>query len=52
MACPGWKERIDEIENPELAQDRVKEYYELEGYPKDWIDKRTQRHSNKAGFNR
>jgi len=34
------KERIDEIENPELAQDRVKEYYELEGYPKDWIDKR------------
>ncbi len=34
------KERIDEIENPELAQDRVKEYYQLKGYPKDWIDKR------------
>ena len=34
------KERIDEIENPELAQDRVKEYYKLKGYPKDWIDKR------------
>src|SRR3989339_1533824 len=34
------KERIEEIENPELAQDRVKEYYELKGYPKDWIDKR------------
>jgi DNA-damage-inducible protein D len=34
------KERIDEIENPELAQDRVKEYYGLKGYPKDWIDKR------------
>ncbi len=34
------KERIDEIENPELAQDRVKDYYELKGYPKDWIDKR------------
>jgi DNA-damage-inducible protein D len=33
-------ERIEEIENPELAQDRVKEYYELKGYPKDWIDKR------------
>ncbi len=33
-------ERIQEIENPELAQDRVKEYYELKGYPKDWIDKR------------
>ena len=34
------QERIDEIENPELAQDRVKEYYELKGYPKDWINKR------------
>jgi len=34
------KERIDEIENPELAQDRVKEYYELKGYPKEWIEKR------------
>ncbi|MFH1751854.1 MAG: BRO family protein [archaeon] len=34
------KERIEEIENPELAQDRVKQYYELKGYPKEWIDKR------------
>ncbi|MBU1644029.1 MAG: phage antirepressor protein [Nanoarchaeota archaeon] len=34
------QERIEEIENPELAQNRVKEYYELKGYPKDWIDKR------------
>jgi len=34
------KERIEEIENPELAQDRVKMYYELKGYPKDWIEKR------------
>ena len=34
------EERINEIENPELAQDRVKEYYELKGYPKNWIDKR------------
>ena len=34
------QERIEEIENPELAQDRVKEYYELKGYPRDWIDKR------------
>lgn len=34
------QERIDEIENPELAQDRVKNYYELKGYPRDWIDKR------------
>ncbi len=34
------KERIDEIENPELAQERMKEIYERKGYPKDWIDKR------------
>jgi len=34
------QERVEEIENPELAQNRVKEYYELKGYPKDWIDKR------------
>lgn len=34
------KERIDEIENPELAQERMKEIYEQKGYPKDWIDKK------------
>ena len=34
------KERLDEIENPELAQERMKELYEKKGYPKDWIDKR------------
>ena len=39
LAQVGY-ERIEEIENPELAQDRVKEYYELKGYPKEWIDKR------------
>ena len=39
LAKVGY-ERIQEIENPELAQDRVKEYYELKGYPKNWIDKR------------
>jgi DNA-damage-inducible protein D len=33
-------ERIQEIENPELAQDRAKKYYDLKGYPKSWIDKR------------
>src|SRR3989339_184783 len=33
-------ERIDEIENPELTQNRAKEYYEEKGYPKDWIEKR------------
>ncbi|MCZ7400799.1 MAG: Bro-N domain-containing protein [Candidatus Methanoperedens sp.] len=39
LAKVGY-ERIQEIENPEMAQDRVKEYYELKGYPEDWIDKR------------
>ena len=39
LAQVGY-ERVQEIENPELAQNRVKEYYELKGYPKDWIDKR------------
>ncbi|MFH1432892.1 MAG: BRO family protein [archaeon] len=33
-------QRVQEIENPELAQNRVKGYYELKGYPKEWIDKR------------
>ncbi len=39
LAQVGY-ERIQEIENPELAQNRVKEYYKLKGYPKEWIDKR------------
>lgn len=34
------QDRLDEIENPELAQQRMKEIYEQKGYPKDWIDKR------------
>ncbi|MBU1071496.1 phage antirepressor protein [Patescibacteria group bacterium] len=34
------KERLDEIENPELAQERMKKLYEQKGYPKDWINKR------------
>lgn len=39
LAKTGY-ERIQEIENPELAQNRAKEYYEMKGYPKEWIDKR------------
>jgi len=34
------KDRLDEIENPEIAQERMKFIYEKKGYPKDWIDKR------------
>ena len=33
-------ERILEIEDPELAQERMKSLYEQKGYSKDWIDKR------------
>jgi prophage antirepressor-like protein len=33
-------ERIEEIENPELAQERMKQLYEQKGYSKEWIDKR------------
>ncbi len=39
LAKTGY-ERVQEIENPELGQDRIKKYYELKGYPKEWIDKR------------
>lgn len=39
LAKVGY-ERIEEIENPELAQERMKMLYEQKGYPKDWIDKR------------
>jgi DNA-damage-inducible protein D len=33
-------ERIEEIQDPELAINRAKAIYEKKGYPKDWIDKR------------
>lgn len=39
LAHVGY-ERLQEIENPELAQERMKELYEKKGYPKEWIDKR------------
>lgn len=39
LAQVGY-ERMLEIENPELAQERMKQLYEQKGYPKDWIDKR------------
>jgi len=34
------KERLDEIENPELAMGRMQDLYEKKGYPREWIDKR------------
>lgn len=33
-------ERLEEIENPELATQRTREIYKLKGYPDDWIEKR------------
>ena len=39
LAKVGY-ERIQEIENPELASARARELYETKGYPKVWIEKR------------
>jgi hypothetical protein len=36
------KDRIDEIQNPELAMERMKAIYEQKGYPREWIEKRTR----------
>lgn len=35
-----WYERVQEIEDPELAMERMKSLYEQKGYSKEWIDKR------------
>ncbi len=35
-------DRVQEIENPELAQKRMKELYEAKGYSNDWIEKRVR----------
>jgi DNA-damage-inducible protein D len=39
LAKVGY-ERVQEIENPELAGERMKYLYEQKGYSKNWIDKR------------
>lgn len=39
LAQVGY-ERIQEIEDPELAIERMTETYTAKGYSKDWIDKR------------
>lgn len=39
LAKVGY-ERIQEIENPELATKRTKLLYKAKGYPQDWIEKR------------
>jgi len=39
LARVGY-ERVQEIENPELATKRTRMLYKLKGYPDDWIEKR------------
>jgi len=41
LAQVGYQ-RVQEIENPELAQQRMKELYQEKGYPADWIEKRVR----------
>ncbi|MBT6518498.1 Bro-N domain-containing protein [Candidatus Woesearchaeota archaeon] len=41
LAKVGY-DRIKEIENPELAQKRMKELYKLKGYSGEWIEKRVR----------
>lgn len=41
LAQVGY-ERVQEIENPELAQKRMKELYKAKGYSDDWIEKRVR----------
>ena len=41
LAKVGY-ERVQEIEDPELAQKRMKEIYKLKGYSDEWIEKRVR----------
>ena len=41
LAKVGY-ERVQEIEDPELAQKRMKEIYHLKGYSDEWVEKRVR----------
>ena len=41
LAEVGYQ-RFQEIENPELAQQRMRQLYQDKGYPDDWIEKRVR----------
>ena len=41
LAQVGY-DRVQEIENPELAQKRMKELYKTKGYSDDWVEKRVR----------
>ncbi|MFH0700819.1 MAG: Bro-N domain-containing protein [Candidatus Woesearchaeota archaeon] len=41
LARVGY-ERVQEIQNPELAQKRMREIYQAKGYSEEWIEKRVR----------
>jgi hypothetical protein len=41
LAKVGY-ERVQEIEDPELAQKRMKELYKLKGYSEDWVETKNE----------
>ncbi len=41
LAKVGY-ERLEEIENPELAIQRMREFYQAKGYSEEWIEKRVR----------
>ncbi len=41
LAKVGY-ERVQEIENPELTMERMREIYHAKGYSEDWIEKRVR----------
>ncbi len=41
LAQVGY-ERVQEIENPELGQQRMRQLFKEKGYPDDWIEKRVR----------
>lgn len=42
LARVGY-ERVQETEDPELAQKRTRLLYKVKGNPEDWIERRSQR---------
>ena len=49
LAQVGY-ERVQEIENPEIAQKRMKEIYRAKGYSEEWIEKRARYPFSCLGF--
>ena len=50
LAQVGY-DRVQEIENPELAQKRMKDLYRIKGYSDDWVEKRVRGISIKEKIN-